>query len=115
MKRAVESTCELCREYMPVSDLGFHGIPPVTQGKEEDPKERERNILVVCEPCHRLIHEEPVPEEKLRARIAGRTFAVRREILAALGYVAKPVIPPDDQDFALVYDDTLKDFAGHYR
>ncbi|OPY38278.1 MAG: hypothetical protein A4E35_00701 [Methanoregula sp. PtaU1.Bin051] len=79
------------------------------------PKERERNILIVCEPCHRLIHAEPVPVRKLRARIASRPFGIRREILSALGYVPKSITPPDDQDFARVYDDTLKDFSGHYR
>jgi len=100
---------------MPLSRLGLHGIPPERKGKAKDPKERERNIIVVCEPCHQLIHAEPVPEAKLRARIAARTFGVRREILAALGYVPKLVIPPDNQDYARVYDDTLKDFSGHFR
>lgn len=115
IKRAVESTCELCREYIPRSHLGLHGIRPVKKRMDRDPKARERNILVVCEPCHQLIHAEPVPEKKLRACIASRTFSTRREILAALGYIAKRVVPPDDQDFARVYDDTLKDFSGHYR
>jgi len=115
IKRAVESTCELCREYLPRAGLELHGIPPAIHERDAGPKDRERNILVVCDPCHRLIHAEPVPEEKLRARIAARTFSVRREILSALGYVPRSVTPPDDQDFAQIYDDTLKDFAGHYR
>ena len=115
LKRAVESTCELCKEYTPVSLLEIHGIPPEKKRAFLTPKECERNILVVCGPCHMLIHQEPVPVHKLRSRIAARPFSVRREILSALGYVPKPVRPPEDQDFAQVYEDTLKDFSGHYR
>jgi len=115
IKRAVESTCELCHEYTPPSRLSLHGISGPRKKRAPDPKGRECNILVVCEACHRLIHKEPVPVKKLRARISGRPFDVRRQILAALGYVPRPVTPPEDQDFARVYDDTLKDYSGHYR
>ena len=115
IKRAVESTCELCREYTPVSLLEIHGIPPEKKRSFLHPKEREHNIVVVCGTCHSLIHREPVPVHKLRSRIGSRSFAVRKAILSALGYVPKPVTPPEDQDFAQVYDDTLKDFSGHYR
>ncbi len=115
IKRAVESTCELCREYTPMSLLGIHGIPPGKRNVAGNPKELERNIIVVCKPCHILIHTEPVPVKKIRARISSRPFGVRREILLALGYVPKSVTPPDDQDFSQVYSDTLKDFSGHYR
>lgn len=115
IKRAVESTCELCREYTPLSFLVLHGLRKKRGSLDPVPKERERNILVVCEHCHRLIHAEPVPVKKLRARIARRPFAVRKEILLALGYVPKPVTPPDDQDFARVYDETIHYAAGHYR
>lgn len=115
IKRAVESTCELCREYMPTTHLMLHGFPPKGGARLPGPKEREQHILVVCEHCHNLIHAEPVPEKKLRALIARRPFGIRHEILLALGYIPKPVIPPDNQDFARVYDDTIKDFSGHYR
>ncbi len=115
IKRAVESTCELCREYTPLSLLQLHGVPSKGKHTSPTPKEREQHILVVCEPCHRLIHAEPVPVKKLRARIASRPFGTRREILYALGYLPKSVTPPEDQDLARVYDDTLKDIAGHYR
>jgi len=115
IKRAVESTCELCREYTPLSLLQLHSLPPKRKHSDPTPKERERHILVVCEPCHRLIHAEPVGVKKLRARIASRTFNTRREILYALGFIPKSIIPPEDQDFARVYDETLKDISGHYR
>ncbi len=115
IKRAVESTCELCREYLPGHLLTLHGLLPGPQEADPNPKEREQNILVVCEPCHRLIHEETVPVQKLRALLKRRTFTVRREILAALGYVPKSIIPPEGQDFAQIYDDTIRDFSGHYR
>jgi hypothetical protein len=114
IKRAVESTCELCREYLPFSHL----LPHVLRSRHREKntcKEREKNLIVVCDACERLITGQPVPEEKLRARIAARPFSVRREILLALGYVPKPISPPEDPDLARVYDDTLKEFAGHYR
>jgi hypothetical protein len=115
IKRAVENTCELCHEYIPSPLLQLHGLHKPKKEHPPTPKEREKNILVVCEPCHALIHAEPVPEKKIRARIAARPFIVRKEILQALGYSGKPIIPPDDQDYARVYDDTINEFAGHYR
>lgn len=114
IKRAVESTCELCREYMPLSLLMLHELP--SRISDRNPcKEREKNLLVVCGACNRLIREQPVPATKLRARIATRPFGVRREILLALGYVSKAITPPEDPDYPRIYDDTLKEFAGHYR
>jgi len=115
IRKAVESTCELCREYLPYHNLTFHGIPAKKGRMLPDPRKREQNILVVCEPCHRLIHAEPLPVKKLRARIAARAFHIRQEIRSALGYIPKPIVPPDNQDFARVYDDTIREFAGHYR
>ena len=96
IKKAVESTCELCHEYTPLSLLCLHGFPVHGRKRINDIKERERHILVVCGPCHQLIHAEPVPARKLIARIAKRPFGVKREILSALGYIPKPVIPPED-------------------
>lgn len=114
IKRAVESTCEICREYTPLSFLVLHGLPLRHRGRNPC-KEREKNLIVVCDACQRLIREQPVPVTKLRARIAARPFGVRREILLALGYVSKAITPPDDPDYPRIYDDTLKEFAGHYR
>jgi len=85
---------------MPRPALVIHGISPGPEQSDPHPKEREQNILVVCEPCHRLIHEEPVPVKKLRALVARRPFTVRREILKALGYTPKSIIPPDDPEYA---------------
>lgn len=97
IKKAVEGTCELCREYTPLSLLFLHGFPIHGRRRRiDDVKERERHILVVCEPCHKLIHAEPVPDRKLHALIAKRPYGVRREILSALGYIPKPFIPPED-------------------
>jgi hypothetical protein len=108
IKRALESTCELCREYTPLSLLELHGILPEPKVKNPHPKEREQNILVVCLPCHHLIHEEPVPVNKLKALITRRLFTVRQEILRALGYVPKPYSAPDDVDFSRLIDDNLR-------
>jgi hypothetical protein len=115
IRGAVECTCELCREYLPGSALTLHGILPGPEKPEPNPKEREQNILVVCHPCHRHIHELPVTKEKLRALIGRRPFATRKDILHALGYVPGPVSPPDDQDLAKVYDDSIKSSSGYHR
>jgi len=114
IKIAVEDTCELCREYTPVPLLELHGIPPGPEPKKPQPKERERNILVVCRPCHRHIHELPVPEKKLRALINKRPFVVRKEILCALGYVPKHYSPPDDVDIARVFEETTRSASSDF-
>jgi len=114
IKRAVEGTCELCHEYTPLPLLELHGIPSGTEIVQPQPKERERNILVVCSTCHRHIHELPVREEKLRARIEKRPFAVRKEILCALHYVPKRYLPPEDIDLARVYDETIRNSSAGY-
>jgi hypothetical protein len=116
IKRAVESTCELCREYIPLSLLELHGFQSGHKTKNMQPKEQERHILVVCSLCHQLIHEEPVPAEKLRVLINRRPFAVRKEILRALGYIPKPYSPPSDPDIPGIYDETVRNTsAGYYR
>ncbi|MCX6687037.1 MAG: hypothetical protein NT112_01425 [Methanoregula sp.] len=114
IKIAVEDTCELCREYTPVPLLELHGIPPGPKPEKPQPKERERNILVVCRPCHRHIHELPVPEKKLRALINKRPFVVRKEILCALGYVPKHYSPPDDVDIARVFEETTRSASSDF-
>jgi hypothetical protein len=116
IKIAVEGTCELCREYVPVPMLELHGIPSLSEPGKPGPKEREHNILVVCPTCHRHIHELPVPEEKLRAVIGRRPFALRREILRALGYTPKKYSPPDETDVARVFEETTRGlFTGNFR
>jgi hypothetical protein len=114
IKIAVEDTCELCREYTPVPSLELHGIPSGQEPKKPQPKERERNILVVCSPCHRHIHELPVPEKKLRGLIEKRPFWVRKEILCALGYVPKHYSPPDDVDIARVFEETTRSASSDF-
>lgn len=116
VKRALESTCELCREYIPISLLELHGFPKRRKKNSPHPKEREQHILVVCSPCHHLIHAIPVPVEKLRALIKKRAFAVRMEILKALGYVPRPYSPPDNPDLSTAYEDVMRSSsAGYYR
>ncbi|WAC05829.1 MAG: hypothetical protein OS112_04165 [Methanoregula sp.] len=116
IKRALESTCELCRDYIPLSLLELHGFPSKMKGNDPPPKERERHILVVCSPCHLLIHEIPVPVEKLRALISRRPFSVRKEILRALGYIPGPYFPPEDPDIPQSFEDGLNSSsAGYYR
>jgi hypothetical protein len=114
IKIAAEGTCELCREYIPVPLLELHGIPPGPEAKKPQPKERERNILVVCSPCHRHIHDLPVPKKKLRALIGKRPFGVRKEILCALGYVPKHYSPPDDIDIARVFEETTRNTSSRW-
>jgi hypothetical protein len=114
VKRAVESTCELCREYIPLSLLELHGFPPIRRKKNPSQKEREQHILVVCCNCHRHIHDLPVPEERLRALIGRRPFAQRREILQALGYVPKQYVPPENIDLSKVYDETVRNTSSRY-
>jgi hypothetical protein len=116
IKCAVEATCELCHEYTPFSLLELHGIPAVPRTEKPLPKERECHIIVVCSACHQHIHELPVPDEKLKALIEKRPFALRKEIRRILGYVPKPYSPQDDIDFSLVFDETLRSSsAGYYR
>ena len=115
IKIAVEGTCELCREYTPLPLLELHGIPSDQEPQQPQPKERERNILVVCSTCHRHIHELPVPGQKLRALIDRRPFAVRKEILHALGYVPKHYSPPEDIDIARVFEETTRNSPGFNR
>jgi hypothetical protein len=114
IKLAVESTCELCREYTPPTLLELHGIPADSHLKKGGPKDRERNILVVCSTCHRHIHTLPVPEEKLLALIEKRPFAIRREFLRALGYVQKHISPPEDIDIPRVFDETVRDLSARF-
>jgi hypothetical protein len=107
IKLAVESTCELCREYVPLSLLELHGFPADRVPKRISPKEKERHIIVVCHACHQHIHDLPVPDEKLAFLIAKRPFSVRKEIHRILGYVPKPYSPPNNIDLSQIYEESF--------
>ncbi|MGD1003804.1 MAG: hypothetical protein ABR887_00075 [Methanoregulaceae archaeon] len=104
MKRAVESTCELCFEYQSISLLEFHFLTTLRQNVPLSPKLIERNCIIVCQSCHRHIHELPVPEVRLKNIILKRSFTTRKEILKALGYKPKPYSPPDDIDPSQIFE-----------
>jgi len=103
IKIAAESTCELCREYHPVSLLEIHMISRrIYREMVRDPSAR---ILVVCEPCHRHIHKLPVLVKKQRAIVKDRPFHMRQDMRRVLGYKPKPYLPPDTIDLAQIYED----------
>jgi hypothetical protein len=108
IKLAVESSCEMCREYVPLSLLEIHRIGSSSPGKAAQGRGPEERVLVVCPLCHQHIHCLPVPVRRLRALARKRPFHMRRDIRLALGYVPKPYTPPDDQDLAKIYDEALK-------
>lgn len=114
IKLAVESTCELCREYTPLSLLELHGTPVDHRPKKPGPKGCERHTLVVCSACHRHIHELPVPEEKILALIEKRPFVIRTEFLRALGHVPKHYSPPEDIDIPRVFDETVRNLSTRF-
>jgi hypothetical protein len=103
LKTSVESTCELCGNYTPLSLLEIHLISRRQTKKEvRDPSLR---ILVACPLCHYQLHAIPVPV-KLQRLIAGhRNFFIRRDLRNVLGYKPKPYTPPEDQDIPAIYED----------
>jgi len=72
-----------------------------------DPSAR---ILVICPPCHRHIHQLPVPVEKQRALVRRRAFEIRRDLRKVLGYKPKPVTPQEDLGVAQIYEEYLNMF-----
>jgi hypothetical protein len=114
LKLAVEGNCELCSEYFALSFLEVHRISR-RQYREmvRDPSTR---VLVVCRLCHDHIHRLPVPVKQQRAIVSRRSFFIRRDIRKALGYQPKPYTPPDNPDFAQMYEDWFYHFPpGSFR
>jgi hypothetical protein len=105
IKNALESTCELCREYYPLSLLEIHAVTGSRSREKRAEKNPEKRMLVVCPLCHRHIHILPVPVSRQKALIEKRQFTVRKEIRRILGYVPKPYTPPDDADLAKIYEE----------
>jgi hypothetical protein len=108
IKVAVESTCELCREYQPVSLLEIHVIS--RKKYPEMVRDPSARILVICPSCHRHIHLLPVPVKKQRALVQKRAFEVRRDLRKILGYQPKPVTPQEDVGVAQIYEEYLNMF-----
>lgn len=103
LKAAVESTCEVCGTYTPISFLEVHLISRRRIGAEKrDPSLR---LLIVCPDCHRKLHTLPVPKKIQRAVAAGRNFYIRRDLRKVLGYQPAPYRPPEDQDLGEIYED----------
>jgi hypothetical protein len=108
IKIAVESTCELCHEYHPLSLLEIHVIS--RKRFPEMVRDPSARILVICLPCHRHIHRLPVPVEKQRALVRKRAFEIRRDLRKVLGYKPKPVTPQEDLGVAQIYEEYLNMF-----
>ncbi len=105
LKLAVESTCELCREYRPLSLLEIHVIGRGTGHSRSMHTGKDRTFLVVCNTCHSHIHTLPVPVRKLRALVRKRQYHVKRAIRRILGLSLKRYHPPDSQDLARLYEE----------
>jgi hypothetical protein len=115
IKLAAENTCELCREYFPSGELAIHGIgKKKAAGKARDPSVQ---ILVLCRECHRHVHALPVPVARQREIVRRRSFYVRRDIRAVLGYRPEPYEAPESVDIATVYEEHFDrgPAAGPYR
>jgi hypothetical protein len=114
LKIAVEQTCELCREYHPVSSLEFHRIS--RRRYKEMVRDPSARILIVCQSCHHHIHQLPVPVGKQRALVKARSFFIRRDVRRILGYVPKPYRVPDDINIPLIYEEYFGRYSwGSYR
>jgi hypothetical protein len=115
IKIAVESTCELCSSYAPLSLLEVHLISRRrTEAEVKDPSLR---VLVACPDCHRQVHSIPVPVKLQRSIAASRRFFIRRDIRKVLGYKPKPYTPPENPDVSQIFEDDYKTFPppGSYR
>ena len=108
IKIAVESTCELCREYRSAPLLEIHLIS--WEKYPEMVRDTSTRILVVCPPCHRHIHRLPVTIEKQRVLVRKRAFEIRRELRKILGYKPRPVTPQEDVGVAQIYEKYLNMF-----
>ncbi len=114
LKIAVEGTCELCSEYCALPFLVIHQISRrMYREMIRDPSTR---ILVVCDPCHHHIHRLPLRVRDQRAIVSHRSFFVRQDIRAILGYRAKPYTPPADRGASEMYEDYFYHFPpGSFR
>ncbi|MDD1696250.1 MAG: hypothetical protein LUQ54_05065 [Methanoregula sp.] len=114
LKIAVEQTCELCREYYPLSMLEIHLIS--RRRYKEMVRDPSTRFLVVCQSCHNHIHQLPVPAGKQRALVKSRSFFIRRDLRRILGYTPKPYTPPDDINIPLIYEEYVGRHSwGSYR
>lgn len=95
----LECTCELCREYRPWTLLELHAVE-WRHGTTHDP---QRGMLLVCDLCHRHLHELPVSPERQHRRIWKRSPLVRQELRRILGHSPRKYSPPDDFDYAELY------------
>lgn len=103
---AAESTCELCGEYLPVQCLELHRIPGSQKmGVANDP---QRGLLVLCHPCHVLVHSLPLPRERQRVLVGKRDFYCRRDMRRILGYRQKPYRPPEETDWERLYNSVFE-------
>ena len=103
VKLSVGCICELCGEAFPPDLLEIHLLPG--NGKHGEPgPDLQREILVLCPPCHREIHACAVTRADQKTLVRSRPPRVRRAIRAILGYHPKPYSPPES-DLAALYED----------
>ena len=103
VKRAAGCRCEVCGCVNPPDLLEIHLLPQ--DGRRERPgPDLQREILVLCPPCHREIHEHRVLRADQKTLVRSRSGRVRREIRAILGYNPMPYVPPE-VDLAAVYEE----------
>jgi hypothetical protein len=93
VKRAVESTCELCNGYCAPGLLDIHRISH--RKYREMIRDPSTRILVVCLACHARVHRLRVRVKDQRAVVACRPFTVRQDLRRALGYRSRPYNVPE--------------------
>lgn len=104
VKLAAGSRCEICNGEFPLPILEIHLISRAGGRREKPGPDLQREILVLCSPCHRQVHEFRVPRADQKTLVRSRSARVRREIRAILGYNPRPYTPPE-ADLASVYEE----------
>ncbi|HUU76228.1 MAG TPA: hypothetical protein VMW63_09085 [Methanoregulaceae archaeon] len=104
IKLAVQFRCEWCEETKSPAILDLHLLVDDTGSYLPTP-DPQKKILVLCPDCHRDIHEIPLPLQMQKDLVRKRSFARKKRIRAILDYTPPPYAPPDNQNYAEIYEE----------
>jgi hypothetical protein len=106
IKMALGNRCELCGRERPLESIEIHAI----QGDRlvaRDILDLEREILVLCAPCHRDVHEASLTVAEQKEILRYRPGHLRKEIRRILTYTPRPYVPPDS-NISEIYEEAIR-------
>jgi len=105
VKKLLEGRCEWCDEKFAAPRLELHRILPEPGQRTPESPDPQKRFLLLCRQCHRDVHQIPLPRHLQKDLVRNRPPEIKKALRIVFDYTPKPYEPPDNADFAEIYEE----------